>query len=140
MVPNEAVELVKRFEGLRLQSYKCPAGVWTIGYGATGPGIGPGLTWTVEECERRLIHDLEACEAAALRLSPQLVLADRQRAAVISFIFNLGAGAYGRSRFRERLDAGDVPGARAEIARWNKAAGIVLPGLTKRRAAEAELL
>lgn len=140
MIPAEAIDLVKRFEGLRLTSYKCPAGVWTIGYGATGPGIGPGLTWTPEQCERRLIDDLEKCEAAALRLSPHLVLADRQRAAIVSFIFNLGASAYGRSRLRERLNAGDVPGARAEIVRWDKAGGLVLPGLTKRRAAEAELL
>ena len=140
MVPPEAVELVKHFEGLRLQSYKCPAGVWTIGYGSTGPDIGPGMTWSAEQCERRLIDDLQKCEEAALRLSPQLVLAHRQRAAVISFIYNLGAGAYAKSTLRKRIDAGDVPGARAEIARWTKAGGVVLPGLIKRRAAEAELL
>lgn len=139
-VPAEAVALVKHFEGLYLRAYRCPAGVWTIGWGATGPDIVPGLEWTREQCEGRLRRDLEQCARAALRCSPELALDRRRLAAIISFIFNIGAGAYRSSTLRKRLAAGDVPGARAQIVRWNKAGGRVLRGLTLRRQAEAAML
>jgi lysozyme len=140
MIPEEALRLVKHFEGLYLRAYLCPAGVPTIGWGSTGTDVRLGMVWTAEQCEERLIRDLAQCEKDALLYSPSLALDDRARSAVISFIYNLGAGAYRGSTLRKRINAGDMAGARQQIVRWNKAAGKVLNGLTRRRQAEAALL
>lgn len=140
LVPAECVALVKHFEGCYLKAYLCPAAVWTVGYGATGEGVGPGVVWTKQEAEARLVRDLEKCAQQAVRLSPKLLTEDLRRAAIVSFVFNCGAGAYRASTLRRKIDAGDWEGAKAQILKWNKGGGKVLPGLTRRRKAEAALL
>lgn len=150
MIVQAAIDLIKTFEGFARRvarklvvSYKCPAGVWTIGYGTTrypdGRPVGPNESATEDEATVFLKHDLQAALAAALRLSPILITRPYALGAVVSFIYNLGAGAYQVSTLRRLVNAGRWADAAAQFDRWNKAGGQVLPGLVRRRAAERAL-
>lgn len=130
--------LVKRWEGLRLVAYLCPAGVWTVGYGETGPDVCQGVKWTQEQAERRLRARLAGFQrevAANVRapVSPQ------QMAALVSLAYNIGSAAFGKSTLLRLLNAGRYDEAAAQFGRWNKAGGRTLAGLTKRRADERAL-
>lgn len=131
---NTLVRLIKAFEGLRLRSYLCPAGVWTIGYGSTGKDIGYGLVWTVEQAEARMLKDASAYLAEARRLCPALS-SDRLEA-VADFAYNLGSVRLAGSTLRRRINAGDILGASEEFEKWVFAGGIKLNGLILRRRAE----
>jgi lysozyme len=139
MVPPRAlIALIQRFEGLRLRAYTCPAGVWTCGWGSTGPDVTPATEWTREQADARLMLDAQAATIAAKKLCP---LADGDElAALADFAYNLGATRLAGSTLRRKFNAGDLAGARLEIRRWVYAGGRVLPGLVLRRAAEAALL
>lgn len=143
--------LIKPFEGYarRLPDDRCAAypdpgtggDPWTIGFGSTGSGIGPDTVWTREQAESALTDHVSYFVSGVLRLSPILASAsDRRLAALISFCYNCGLGNYRISTLKKRIDAEDWDGAATEIVKWNKAAGRVLPGLTRRRQAEAEFL
>jgi GH24 family phage-related lysozyme (muramidase) len=143
--------LVKPFEGYarRLPNGDCTAypdpgtghEPWTIGWGCTGSDISKTTTWTQERAQTELDKHLFYFYKELLRLSPGLAAApDLKTAAVISFAYNCGLGNYRISTFKKRIDAQDWTGASQEILKWNKAAGRVLPGLTRRRQAEALLL
>lgn len=136
---NEAgVRLVQEFEGCRLEAYRCPAGIPTIGYGATGPDIRMGMVWTQEQADARLVEDLARFADGVERLV-EVDLSDNQFAAIASFAFNVGLGALRDSTLLRKLNAGDYLGAADQLPRWNKGGGRVLPGLTRRRAAERDL-
>lgn len=137
-VPKAAVELVKRFEGCKLKAYRCPAGVWTCGYGATGADVGSGTVWTQDQAEERLTRDLTKF-AAAVDTLVKVPLTDGQRAALISFAFNLGAGALKGSTLLRLLNAGKVADAAEQFKRWCLAGGQELKGLKVRREAERQL-
>jgi len=142
-VPPAAVDLVAEFEGFRTDAYLCPAKVWTIGYGATRWGNGQPVVKgdgpITEDAARRLLRqDLEAA-ARALDALVMVPLAEGQRAALISFIYNVGRGAFARSTMLVHINAGRMDSAASEFTRWVKAGGQVLPGLARRRAAEAKL-
>src|SRR5690606_35813976 len=110
---------------------------WTIGWGATGPGIGPGTVWTRAECDARLEADVTRHAAEVERALVGAAATQAQFDALVSFHYNTGAirrATLTRLHREERYDA-----AAREFARWNKAAGRVLRGLTRRRAAEADL-
>ena len=127
-------KLIKRFEGLRLEAYRCPAGVWTIGYGHTA-GVSEGMKVTETEAERLLEEDLKP----VLAVLPSGLNVNR-RAALASFVFNVGIGAFNRSTLRRMVvDNADNPRIADELARWCYGGGKVLPGLVARRRAEAEL-
>lgn len=143
--------LIKPFEGYhrllpdgRCQAYPDPgtgAEPWTIGWGSTGKDIAPGTVWSREAAEARLKHDVARFATAVAKLSPTLLLEPNRRfAAIISFSYNCGLGNYRISTLKKRVDAGDWIGAQEQIVRWNKAAGRVLPGLTRRRKVEALML
>lgn len=143
--------LVKPFEGYakKLPDGGCEAypdpgtggHPWTIGYGSTGPDVAPGVVWHREKAEERLADHLLYFATRLMKLSPSLATEpDRRVAAVLSFVYNVGLGNYRVSTFKKRVDSQDWPGAREEIVKWNKAAGRVLPGLTRRRQAEAAML
>lgn len=141
------LELIKKYEGCHkrqadgtLISYKCPAGVWTIGWGSTGRYIKEGTVWTQEKADERLVKDAQAAIDAALKASPILQGADFKLAAIADFVYNLGIGNYQSSTLKKRVDAGNWLEASQEIRRWNKAGGKVLAGLTARREDEAKLL
>ena len=130
---------IGRHEGLRLSAYRDAAGIWTIGYGhtaAAGPPVPvAAMTITAAEADAILGRDLARFEAAVARLVT-VALSQGEFDALVSFAFNVGEGALGRSTLLKKLNAGDRSGAAAEFGRWNKAGGRVLAGLTRRRAEE----
>jgi lysozyme len=134
---QKGLDLIKSFEGLRLSAYKCPADVWTIGFGTTA-GVKPGQAITKERAEELLREDVKRFEAQVLRLV-KVPLTQGQHDALVSFVYNLGAGNLSNSTLLRLLNAGDYAGAAAQFDRWNKAGGKVLAGLVRRRAAERAL-
>ncbi len=134
---NDLIPLIRIFEGLRLKAYLCPAGVWTIGYGSTGPDIYKGLVWTKAQAETRMLSDAEKYLSAARKLCPHL--SGARLAAVADFAYNLGAARLAGSTLRRKVNAGDIEGAAREFPRWVFAGGIKLSGLILRRDAERNL-
>ena len=132
-----AVPLVERFEGTVLRSYRDPVGIITACTGHTSLELKMGQTYTRQQCEEMLYKDL-AKHADALACVSQ-PLTDGQRAAFVSFAFNVGEGAFCGSTLVRKANAGDFDGACAELSRWTYAGGKQLPGLIKRRAAERQL-
>lgn len=130
--------LIRRFEGLRLRAYVCPAGVLTCGYGSTGPDIKPDTTWTTDQAELRMSADAARFAAAARKLCP--AQQGDNLAALADFAYNLGATRLAGSTLRRKINAGDIVGARAELRKWVRGGGRVLPGLVIRREVEAGLL
>ena len=129
--------LIKQFEGLRLKAYKCPAGVWTVGYGSTGAHVKPDTVITADEAERLLLDDLVRFEQGVALQCP--VATDNQFAALVAFAFNVGLESLRTSTLRRMHNEGNYAGASGQFGRWNKGGGKVLPGLIKRRAAESAL-
>lgn len=129
--------IVKRFEGLELKAYKCPAGVWTIGYGSTGPHVTPGKVITEATADALLQADLDRFEEGVAQLAPGAT--QGQFDAMVSLAFNIGLAAFRKSTVLRRHLAGDHAGAAAAFALWDKAGGRVLAGLQRRRAEEARL-
>lgn len=137
---SKALALIKQFEGCRLKAYPDPGtggDPWTIGWGATGADIHPGTAWTQDQADNRLLLDVTRFERGVRKLLTR-TLADHQLAALISFSFNCGLRALGGSTLLRKVNAGDAS-ASAEFLRWNRANGRVMPGLTRRRAAEKAL-
>ena len=140
-----AAALVRRFEGLYRSPYLCPAGVPTIGYGATYYEDGTRVTLhdapiTAERAEHLLQwHVKTVYLPAACQLCPSVDTPERM-AALIDFAYNLGAGNLKASTLRKRVNAGDWGSAPYELKKWDKAGGRILRGLTIRRAAEAALI
>ena len=132
-----AVPLVMLYEGTVLQSYRDPIGIVTACVGRTGPELRMGQRYTRQQCEDMLYGDLLK-HAQALDCIKQ-PMTDGQKAAFLSFAFNVGNKAFCDSTLARKANAGDMPGACAELSRWTRAGGRELPGLVKRRAAEREL-
>jgi len=139
--PDELLDLIRRFEGLRLRPYLCPAGVPTIGYGHTGPEVtmhSPPISRSLAEAW--LEEDAARACAMAVRISPALAIDSIRLAAIADFVYNLGAGRYKASTLRRRVDAREWDDAAEQLGRWVWGGGRKLPGLVTRRAAEAVLL
>lgn len=130
--------LIRRFEGCRLVPYLCPAGVWTCGWGSTGVDVFPGRAWTQDYADRRMAQDALRFARGAALACPGL---DGDRlCAIADFAYNLGLGALRASTLRRRVNEGQWDAAKAELRRWVRGGGRVLPGLVLRREAEARLL
>ena len=133
------LELIERFEGFSPMPYRCPAGLWTVGYGHL---IGPGEVFDAgisrEEARVLLQQDVRQAEAAVARLVP-LPLQRGQFDALVSFTFNLGAGQLQMSTLRRVVLRGEHARVPQQLMRWVYAGGRKMPGLVRRRAAEAEL-
>lgn len=142
-INDAGLALVRAFEGLRTESYRCPAGVWTIGYGHTGD-VQPGQRISAKQAEQLLRDDLAAC-GEQIEALIRVPLSDCQFAALVSFVFNAGAGSLRSSSLRRRLNDGDYDGVPSELAKWVKATDprtgrkVSLAGLVRRRAAEGDL-
>lgn len=135
---KEGIDLIKRFEGCRLTAYKCPAGVWTIGYGHT-KGVKEGQRISEAEAERMLAEDLQYFEQMVGMMVTQPLEA-HQMDALISFAYNCGVMALKGSTLLKRVNANPKdPRIREAFMMWNKAGGKALQGLVKRREAEANL-
>jgi lysozyme len=138
---TELYKLIKRFEGCRLTPYICPAGVWTCGWGSTGPDVFPGKPWTRNYADKRMEDDAVRFATNTLALCPNLANEPASRlCAIADFAYNLGAGRLKASTLRKRVRAGDWEGAKRELRKWVRGGGRVLPGLVARREAEAALL
>ena len=130
--------LTEQFEGCRLTAYQDQVGVWTIGYGHTGPDVTSGLTITQAQAQILLAQDVRSA-VACVNNSVTVNLAQEQFDALVDFVFNVGAGAFKGSRLLRSLNAGDFAGAAAQFVLWDHAGGAVNPGLLRRRQAEAAL-
>jgi lysozyme len=140
-----AVALCRQFEGLHLRPYLCPAGVPTIGYGATFYEDGTPVTLHDAAISRARAEQLLVWHVRVnflpkvVRLCPGVDDPGRL-AALIDFAFNLGLGSLRSSTLRKRVNAGAWDLVPHELRKWNKAGGRVLRGLTRRREAEAALV
>ena len=134
---QDCVDLVKFFEGFEGKAYLCPANVWTIGYGRT-KNVQEGDRITKVQAERDLLEELEEFAEQVLN-SVKVELTQNELDALTSWTYNLGVGNLNSSTLLKKLNAGDKNSVPSEMIRWNKAAGKVLAGLTRRREAEAKL-
>ena len=132
-IGQAGLDLIKKYEGCKLTAYKCPAGVWTIGYGHTG-NVAAGQTITQAEAERLLVADMEKYEKKVNQYFDKYRWNQNEFDALVSFAFNVGS-----------IDQLTAKGTRnrtviaEKILLYNKAAGKELAGLTRRRKAEQEL-
>ena len=134
---NVGIELIKKYEGCVLKTYKCPSGVWTIGYGHTS-GVKSGMQITKAQALDYLKEDLSIYEKAVANYV-KVPLNQNQFDALVSFSFNCGAGALETSTLLKKLNSNDYNGAANEFLKWNKSNGKVLNGLVRRRQEEKEL-
>ena len=139
---EEGLALIRRSEGFRANAYRDATGIWTIGYGHTSmaglPEVREGLVITRAEAQKILARDVEmfaAGVAKALRVS----VTDTEFSALVSFAYNVGLAGFERSSVLKAVNDGDREAVPRRLQLWVKAGGQVLPGLVKRRAAEAAL-
>ena len=134
---QEGLKLVKSFEGLYLEAYPDPVGVWTIGWGAT-KGVRRGMKITVAQAETMLQDELEEFEAAVAD-AVKVQINDDQFSALVCFSYNVGARALFESTLLKLLNQGKFQEAADQLPRWDKAGGQSLLGLSRRRRAERAL-
>jgi len=149
---DACISLIQHFEGLRLDAYwDAAGGVWTIGYGHTGADVTQGRSITREEACALLAQDIHEAQTMVRQACAGVDLTQGQFDALVSFVFNVGAGRQGvksgfvclangtPSTLLTKLCAGDFTGAADEFPKWVYAGGKRLPGLVRRRRAEREL-
>lgn len=140
---NKGTATIRKFEGLKLQAYKCPAGIWTIGWGSTfyenGSPVREGDKITIDRADRLLFEMVMKFEISVRGLVKSK-LNDNQIGALTSFAFNVGVGNLKRSTLLKKVNANpNDPTIRYEFMRWTRAGGKQLRGLVNRRVAEADL-
>lgn len=146
-IGDAGLALIRSFESCqtaradgRFEAYPDPGSgstPWTIGWGSTGPDIHPGLIWTQGQCDARLAQQLESFAAQVAHAIGEAATSANQFDAMVAFQYNTGAIA--RARLTRLHIRGDYAGAKAAFADWTRSNGVVLPGLVRRRAAEAAL-
>jgi len=134
---ENGIALIKKYEGLYLYAYQCPANIWTIGHGHT-LNVLPGDKITQCEADRLLRFDILSYEKIVVR-HVKVPLTQGQFDALVSFVFNLGEGNFRRSTLLYKLNSGDYKGAANEFCRWVNVCGNVALGLVRRRQAERKL-
>jgi lysozyme len=136
MKTSEAgVKAICHEEGCLLTAYRDVAGVWTVGYGHTGPEVKAGLTITQDQAEALLKLDLARFERA-VTAAVRVPLTPHQFDALVSLTYNVGAAAFAGSTLARNLNAGDTHAAAAQFTVWNRAGGVFNPGLLARRTRE----
>ena len=143
-IGTAGLELIKKFEGFYSKPYKCPAGVPTIGYGATYYEDGTKVKLTdppiTEERGVQLFRNVLVSYERAVDSFCRDDITQNQFDALVSFAFNVGTQALKNSTLLKRVNANPTdPDIRVQFLRWNKAGGVILKGLTRRRQAEADL-
>jgi lysozyme len=142
-INDQGVNILHHFEGCKLQAYKCPAGVWTIGWGNTfyenGEKVKEGDTITQQRADElflAILNDFGFKVRAALKQP----VGENRFNALLSFAYNVGIGNLKRSTLLKKVNINPTDETiRDEFMRWNRAGGKVLNGLTRRRKAEADL-
>ena len=140
-ISQEGLSLIKKFEGCKLESYKCAAGVWTIGFGSTS-GVEEGMEISQERADMLLLEDVEVFEETVNNLV-EVDLEQNQFDALVAWTFNLGSTNLKNSTLLKVLNDKNYEGVPEQIKRWNKATvdgeRQVLEGLVRRREAESLL-
>lgn len=134
---TNGIELIKRFESCSLSAYQCPAKIWTIGVGHT-KNVKQGDKISQSQADQFLHDDLSSSENAVNAYCTH-ALTQNQFDALVSFVFNVGAGNFKSSTLLKRLNANMIGLAAMEFPKWNKAQGKEFAGLTARREAEKQL-
>src|SRR6185369_5373997 len=134
---QDGIDLIKARESCRLKAYKCPAGIWTIAYGHTGPEVHEGWEITQDEADALLRADLITFDAGVTRICSTGT--DCQHSAMVSLAYNIGLGSFAKSSVARLHNAERYAEAAQAFALWNKAGSKVLAGLVARRAAESAL-
>lgn len=140
-INKEGLEIIKSFEGLRLHAYVDPATGGepiTIGYGHTGKEVKLGQHISLERANLLLVEDVKKFEKGINNLI-KVEITLNQFSSMVSLAYNIGIGNFSRSTLLTLLNRRDYKGASAEFLKWNKAAGKVMAGLSRRRAAEKNL-
>lgn len=138
---KQGKDIIKMYEGFRAFAYLCPAGVMTIGFGTTRINGNPVLAnqkVTVAEANMLLEADLKKFEDSVNNLV-KVDLTQNQFDSLVSFVYNVGPENFKKSTLLKKINAEEYAEAAEEFLKWNKAGGKVLPGLTRRRAAEKAL-
>jgi lysozyme len=140
---NKGIPIIRKFEGLKLKAYLCPANVWTIGYGNTfyenGSKVQEGDKITLERADKLLFFVVQKFEAEVKKLVKSDIN-ENMLGGLTSFAFNVGAGNLAKSTLLKKVNANPNDATiRDEFNRWTKAGGKVLNGLVTRRKAEADL-
>lgn len=136
-IDHAGLTFIAGFEGLRLKAYQDVGGIWTIGYGHTG-AVHKGQAITREQALLLLKTDVSVAEAA-IHKYVEVALNQHRYNALVSFVYNVGAGAFKASTLLHLLNAGHYGQARAQLLRWDRVNGRPVAGLTRRRQAEAAL-
>ena len=141
---EEGISLIKKYEGCKLTAYKCPAGVWTIGYGNTfyedGSTVKPGDKITQERADQLLRNILEKKFLEPIRKLIVSDINDNMFSAIVSFTYNVGIGNLKSSTLLKKVNANpNDQSISLEFKKWVKSAGKVLPGLVRRRESESDL-
>ena len=134
---KKGIELIQMFEGCRLTAYKCPAGVWTVGYGST-KDVKAGMKITQAEADKRLLDDISPCERVLNNMG--INYRQNQFDALISWLFNFGSAKFASSTLKKKIlsHASDVE-ITDQIVKWVNAGKVPLLGLKRRRVAEANM-
>ena len=154
-ISEAGIQLIKAFEGCHSSPYRCPAGLWTVGYGRVLYPAQARLktaqrceyklksaddkTWSHDEIDALLEEDLLRFSAGVLRLCPAAADNQCHLDALVSFAFNIGLGNLQSSTLRMKYNRGDYDGAADEFSKWRKAGNQILQGLVRRREAEKAL-
>lgn len=143
-ISENGLNLIKKYEGLSLEPYLCPAGIPTIGYGSTYYEDGTRVSMsdskiTEEFAEELLKYNINKVYSNAVNRYVAVEINQNQFDALVSFAYNLGTGNLRNSTLLKKINAKDFDGASMEFFRWNKSGGKVLKGLTKRREEESKL-
>jgi lysozyme len=133
-----AIDLIKGFEGCNLEAYQDIGGTWTIGWGHVGKDVYEGLVWTQDQADQALTEDVMAAAAQLAIYSPGLSGGTLE--ALTDFVFNLGIANYRSSTLCKLVNDQNWPAVRAELLKWDHSDGAVIPGLYRRREAEADLI
>lgn len=141
---EEGISLIKKYEGCKLTAYKCPAGVWTIGYGNTfyedGSTVKPGDKITQERADQLFRNILEKKFLEPIRKLIVSDINDNMFSAIVSFTYNVGIGNLKSSTLLKKVNANpNDQTISLEFKKWVKSAGKVLPGLVRRRESESDL-
>lgn len=130
--------MIKAWEGCRLKAYKCPAGVWTIGYGHT-EGVKAGMNITQQQADAMFDEEIEKFERQVRPLVADVTLTQNQYDALVSLAYNIGVGALRKSTLLKKVKANpNDPTIRTAFMQWIRGGGKILPGLQRRREMEAK--
>ena len=136
----DGIYLMHKYESCKLTAYKCPAGIWSIGYGETGPHVTEGMVITQEQAdslfEMRLASEFEP---GVMRLLGETKVLQCQFDALVCFAYNVGISALRESTLLRMLKSGNVEGTAYQFLRWDKASGKRMLGLYRRRVSERAL-